>query len=152
MDTNRLRFSVGITYDCDDGEAMVEHLEDCTYEDAKGLFENLASEAVGYFQHFHIYLFEVYDAEDNVDIDLGAVFDGQFKWLSEERITEDPKEIDELLKEICKFLDALRRGEKWLDRNNAASLKKKIENLEDMLADAKSELDKLLDKKTNLLS
>ena len=60
---------------------------------------------------------------------------------------EDPKEIDELLREICKFLDALRRGEKWLDRSNAASLKKKIENLEDMLADAKSELDKLLDKK-----
>lgn len=147
MDTSRLRFDIGVTYDCDDGEAICEHLEDCTYEDAKGLFEDLAAEAVGYFQHFHIYLLELYDAEDNADIDLGEVFDGQFKWLSEERITEDPKEIDELLREICKFLDALRRGEKWLDRSNAASLKKKIEDLEDELADAKSKLDKLLDKK-----
>lgn len=147
MDVSKFKFTVNVKYDCDEGQGCYKCLEDGTYEEAVKLFESLDSRTwiSGYYHYMSVNI-EVYDLHDN-QIDLSDVLEGEFEWLSDYYSTSDKNEACAIPADVLRFLEALKKGDNWLNESKIVELETRIKNLEQEIVEAKKELEELKGKR-----
>lgn len=144
MDTNKLKFDINIDYDCDEGIGCNKYLDDGTYEEAIKLFSSLEdlTYITGYYHTVTINI-AIYDENEN-QLDLSEILDGDYEWLNDEYYTTDKNEATDLPRECLKFLKDLKKNDGERKQSKIKKLKNKISNLKAQLEDAEKELDKLM--------
>ena len=137
MHVDKLKFTIHIKYNCDEGEGCSKHLEDGSYDETVKLFEDLDSKAYsGYYNYMAIYQFDIED--EGRFLDLSEILYGEYEWLDDCYSTSDRDEANEIPKDILRFLALLKD-----DNYHVVELKQKIESLEKELEELKAELAKL---------
>ena len=148
MDISKLKFSIEVTYDCDEGEGCYESVDNGTFDDAMKLFSKLEDRTwiSGYYHYFSINQFDIED-ENGELVEIDKILDGEFEWLADTYSTSDKNEASDIPAGVIEFLEALKNGESWLRKSRIKELKKQIAKLEKKVVEAKEELEGLLNKK-----
>ena len=127
MDISKLKFSIEVTYDCDEGEGCYESVDNGTFDDAMKQFD--------------------IEDENGELVEIDKILDGEFEWLADTYSTSDKNEASDIPAGVIEFLEALKNGESWLRKSRIKELKKQIAKLEKKVVEAKEELEGLLNKK-----
>lgn len=147
MDVSKLKFDIDVDYDCDEGIGCNKCLDNSTYEEAIRLFSLLEARTyiTGYYHTMTINI-AVYDENEN-QLDLSKILDGDYAWLDDEYYTSDKNEATDLPNECLNFLKDLKNGDKGKKDREAKELRVRIEKLKNELKEAEEELAELEEKK-----